>query len=437
MQNDVETLGALAQLALRFGPFLFAIIYGIYTPVWAWRKYALEKDPQKAATARHYFWVVVAVGVALIGATTTWWFVQPPILYVYQGTIRQLDEQMKISSAELFLRSRPLERLSPQSPEQRHEDFLIVKSVPFTETDTFTVRFFKVGGDETEHALRYSGSSNPQFTFEFDNEQGRMRLTPLVPTAAADNRLRNVLFPVVHASTPAVQEAAAPQAPAREPPHEAITGVLREERSAVGAKIRALKGLRERDPEEIISHITRFDDEEPLFLTLLDLTRHSDEELSYWASQLVEQVNIESLVAEQLQAGDDRARGALYRMERDRAPPVLRAPPSGFEPSWLEPLKDLVESRGQTHILVPTGSAEGDRYYVRLEWDQRDAELVKCLDEGVGHLVFDPNADSLEALNTRSEMLAYWYSKDLALSVGERAERCGGRPSYVSGLDKR
>lgn len=434
LQNDVETLRGLTQLAVRFGPFLFAVFYGILAPIWAWRNYALQTDPKKATTARHYFWVVVTVGVVLIGATSIWWFMQPPVLYVYQGTIRQLDEQMKISSTELYLKSRPLVRLSPQSPEQRHEDFLIVKSEPFIDTDTFTIRFFKVGGDETEHALRYSEARNPQFTFEFDEVQGRMQLRPLAAPAPADTRRWNTLFPTLHASTRAPLESAAPQTAAQELSHEALIGILQEERSAVGAKIRALKGLSEGDVEELASHVARPHAEEPLFLTLLDLTRHSDTELSYWASRLVSQVKVESIVADQLQSGDARARQALYRMAQDRAKRVLGSLPPEFQPPWLDPLRDRIDSGTQTHVLVPTGSAEGDRYYVRLRWNRRDTATVECLAENVGHLMFDPKADALQALNTQTEALAYWYSKDLALSVGESAEQCGGQPSFVSGL---
>jgi hypothetical protein len=85
-------------------------------------------------------------------------------------------------------------------------------------------------------------------------------------------------------------------------------------------------------------------------------------------------------------------------------------------------------------LLRPTGSSQGDRYYVRATWDPADEHEVPCLTQLFNDELASTRSVKAEAakMKGRAERLIYWYSKDWAISISKKISDCGGKAQYVT-----
>jgi hypothetical protein len=204
--------------------------------------------------------------------------------------------------------------------------------------------------------------------------------------------------------------------------------ILQSSFSSVGSKIMALELLWRRDapPVDLLQGLPK----ESLLVTLIDLTRHSDLELSYKASRALIQSDsvslIRRLLTSPLPRNRDAGRAALLHLDEASVSTVLVGLPGADQI-----LKAYPPTSGRR--LVPTASPQGDRYYVRVRWDPTDSRTVDCL----GRL-FSRELTANRTIDEETELvrkgfsrLLYWYDKGSAIRVSGLIVSCGGVAEYV------
>ena len=164
----------------------------------------------------------------------------------------------------------------------------------------------------------------------------------------------------------------------------------------------------------------------------------SDPEVSYNANQIVQKrLSLGDFMITQLESGRFQQADVeqiLLRMPRSEALDLLTAIANRTAAEWAVSLRDdLTNGRKQTRALVPTGSAEGDRYYIQATWDNGSDETIACLAELFTGDTTEEGAVGAEAARLRSQRqrVTYGLSKQWVLEMARQVERCGGRATFV------
>jgi hypothetical protein len=368
-----------------------------------------------------------------------WWVFSPQSPYVFKGEIRGLRDYEQIASTSLYLKHQLYPKMSEESPQIRDAHFLIIKPDPFTENDDFGFLFSK-GGEQSQVLLsiKYVPDENPVYEIEFDPD---MKANVIKRLGSSSSGSTSILFREAYARGHAV--AAAPVVP----PFYVQTLIrggqvieaLQDERTGVGTKIAALHELTKMEDEDLWEMLTLPSDKEPVLLSILDLTRHSDQELAYMAQVVLDRFDIYSYLQKTLVSGPpekmQEASDILYRIEPKQAIEIIEGVPTEAWSSELGQLNEDIGTSDQSRVLIPTASSQGDRYYVEAEWDPADEATVQCLTKLFNSDLLSSRTPEQEAqlMRGRSQRLVYWYSKAWALDVADRIEACGGNASFVNG----
>ncbi len=435
-----DSLRQLVELAYQYGPFLFALLFILFVSRWAYNNYrAVSQDAHATAKERATNrWILIAsfgVGVVLVLlASVAWWSHQRT--FVYQGEISGLKEYEHVASSTLFRREVIASRIDDRAPGIRDEQFVAISSRPFSDGDSFVLRFSKGDGHVDTFEIPFVKGEGPRFEIQWNDEKHATELRRY--KSAPEPRHARLLVPIVYAAeeerSAAEQSQGAVQSridPAFQ--LEKITvPTLQNERSSVGAKLDALATLERTAAPSIFFPGSG---KEPLTITLIDLSRHSDRELAYRARHLLDTWNVDRKLAEALRTTNEsaRARGEqiLYRMDPADASRVLS---QTGETSNLQQLRSNVASGRKVQNLRPTGSAQGDRYYVKATWNPASQSTVSCLTKAFNDSLQGDRTPAQEkpAMSTRNTRVAYWYDKSWALGMADQITACGAEASFVS-----
>lgn len=114
----------------------------------------------------------------------------------------------------------------------------------------------------------------------------------------------------------------------------------------------------------------------------------------------------------------------LAAMDPAAAKVVLAKLPSEVRASVRPP------DRGQP---LPTGTASGDRYYVKVTWDRQSAAAVDCLTKTFNKTLAAHRTLAQEAalMRNRKDRLVFAYDRDWAVSLSSAIETCGAQATYV------
>ena len=433
MNVDTKQVEVFTSLAYQYGPFFFAILFNVAITLWAYRMYHGAKRHDEVKTYRAYFLTTVSFGMLLVCLSIYWWWSHPPY-YVYKGVIKELEDYQKLTSTDLFFKRELIPRADKNLAQICNDYFLVVRDKPFSNAEEFDV-WFSRGGDHQERlTLRYM-AGEPKFRIEFDPQTGKNTLKMTSPGSSSKALLLGRAYAQTAPSAPSRVRVKAPAAgPAVD---MALINTLQDERAPVGTKIASIDRLGSLPDQDLKSCLESVTQKEPMILTILDLTRHTDKELSYKARTLVEKrYNPQPFLSQKLlsssTADRDLATTILFRMEPDRASRYI--PASG--PSWLNGLRNDVRSGKKSRVLIPTGSSGGDRYYVRATWDPKNQQVVNCLTQLFNKSLISQRStgDETALMKGRGDRLVYWYSKEWALNIATDIERCGGRAAFVAGL---
>lgn len=432
MNVDTKQVEIFTALAYQYGPFFFAILFNIAITLWSYRMYHGAARPDEVKTYRAYFLATVSFGMVLVCLSIYWWWSHPPY-YIYKGVIKELEDYQKLTSTDLYFKRELVPRADKNLVQICNDYFLIVREKPFSETEEFDI-YFSRGGDYQERlSLKYQ-IGEPKFRIEFDQQTGKNTLKRTSSGPSSNVHLLNMAY----AQMAPIPARVRVTAPASNPVVDmALVNALQDERTPVGNKIASVDRLGSLPDHTLKSCFETITQKELMILTLLDLARHTDKELSYKSSTLVEKrYNLQSFFSQKLlssnSADRDVAVKILFRIQPDSA--LRYIPASG--PSWLNGLRNEVRSGKRSRVLIPTGSSGGDRYYVRATWDPRNQQAVNCLTQLFNRNLMSQRSpgDETSLMKGRSDRLIYWYSKEWALNIASDIERCGASAAFVAGL---
>jgi hypothetical protein len=213
--------------------------------------------------------------------------------------------------------------------------------------------------------------------------------------------------------------------------------VLQDSGSDVGSKIVALDEINRLPASTLTS--TSATGHEPILATLLDLTRHSDKEVSYKAALAIKKVDLDDYVLQKLNSSQKRdredAEQVLLKLDPADSARIL----GKLSPTKAAALRAKTSRIGDSQV-IPTASAQGDRYYVRATWDSRNTAAVGCLTNLFHNELLSGSSRSMDqerALMNRGQRLVYAFDKDWTIGIAEKIRSCGGNAAFVqAGLKK-
>ena len=210
---------------------------------------------------------------------------------------------------------------------------------------------------------------------------------------------------------------------------------LQSERTLTAEKIPLVQLFVDQEKDRLQECLQTVTDKEMIGLTIIELARHSDKALADKAKSVEKHFDITSYVDKAFTDLEGKIPmdviTLLLRMEPNRVQTIL----SGLSAEKRQVIEQKLSSYIPT-ILIPTGSPEGDRYYVKILWDKEDDKQIDCLTKLL-HQELLANR-SIEAEKERMQKLKgqrwiYWYDKMWAIGMFDEALQCGAKPSFVKG----
>ena len=186
-------------------------------------------------------------------------------------------------------------------------------------------------------------------------------------------------------------------------------------------------------------------DKELMGVTIMDLSRHTNTELAQKAKNLIELFDPVACVNEMLSSTDqyryENIVMFLLRIQSDQAKDIFDKVSFAEDDSQNKLYMEKIIFDGfiphlMPVMLVPTASEEGDRYYVKTEWDPNNEGQFNCLSELFKDTVMakssvEKEKDWMKKLNGTRWM--YWYSKEWAMGLAQGIKKCGAKASFVKG----
>lgn len=453
----VESLNPLlyedfASLALRFGPFFFSLFFAIFFIPWAQKKYRIiteQVDPPPSERQRKiYAWYFIASGifcVALIIICVIWWIFLQGSPKIISGVIEDVDDYVEISSPALYFRV------------VRYEN-TISKNYHFVYTyksealpDSFRLNITKMGSvEESPSYIKCREiSKNQKFQYKYNGEHDKHKVEAL-----AENKNS---IPLSFLNSAYAMYLEAPYSKKLSKSHMLRSGNLKQEyiqelpcklkiiarlqneRTPVGEKIMIIDTLLSiEDNDSIIACLRYVSSKEPFLITLMDLSRHSDSELAYKVSRLIEPYPVEEILYEIISHENEKIKQdeILSRLPAQTVQEILELHHENGEGNLqLNYEADYQAEYLRQKLLYPTGSRKGDRYYVKASWNANDQSAFDCLSQLFKReLISDRTLEEEKAIMRKmgTERYVYWYSKEWAMRIAEEIEACGGNAEFVS-----
>jgi hypothetical protein len=364
-------------------------------------------------------------------------------LYVFRGYIRNLNEAEQIWSDTAYLRRRfdPATVDENQVQQTRDEEFVVVSPTAFAKDAKFPIKFLKAQGRVRLLYAKYDDQS-PDYTVHYDPEHD----TTVLQKADAGTEYRphihfgEIVESAYADSTPQKQFQAQGTEPKAGAPQnftqEELWSSLQADRVFVGREILAIDWLRRLPPATLKQQIGLIGPQEPMLLSVLDLTRHSDQELSYKAKALIKSISASEVLRDMVLSRDAQTQAAAARalLRIDRA--LSQAALAGISPPSLGPVrtaKTLLESGKPPRLLSATSSSAGDKFWITARWNKNDAKVTECLTDLFHQQLEAANTRSLadeRALMRSGRRVAYWYEKAWVLLMADKIEKCGGASTF-------
>ena len=429
-------------LAYQYAPFFFAVWFTGYITRWAYRIYNTAPTASHRKTYRWYFAGTSAFSIILVLASIIWWFINPPSMFIFKGQIKGLKDYEKITSSSLHFRPHLLRRLEENAPQLRNEHFLITRDKRFREEDEFDILFSKGEGRQHELSLRYYSEPNPRYKIKWDSVKKRTVLEKVSSSASSLDLFIRTAYAEEEKIHPTRKIRSLPTgATALRPADRKLIEQLQSERTDVGTKISLIERLDALDDKTLPVYLEATTAKEPFILTLMDLSRHTDEELAHKAKALViDRFDFSSFVTAGLSSPDEKIQKnittLIFRMDPKQAKFLLTRIPKEVKIPSKELLMKEISEGYRSRVLIPTGSSQGDRYYVQASWNPEETKVVDCLTKLFNReLISNRTLEQETALmKGRNKRFVYWYSREWALYIYDKVEQCGANATFVNGI---
>jgi hypothetical protein len=437
---NAETFRKFTEIAYQFGPFFFALLFIFVVSRWAYKIYhAQHKSTDKEKETYRWIFISTTVfGMILVMLSVMWWWNYRPTVYIFRGKVKNLKEYERVISDNLFLK--PVWSGKYENVPQKHtEEFAVIQETPFSPGQSFEMQFLKGPNDQNPNnfTITYeSGNTSPQYEIVWDTSKN---VNQLKSVASLDNGFRFQFFDRAYAQNlPAGKNDLSIQAANQDvSKYENIIAVLQDENTDVGSKIAALDKLITFDTKSMNKLITTKTKKEDMILTIADLSRHTDRELSFKAQKIAQSANLYKILSDRLNsinvATVKDAQQIVKRLDKAQAANVLKSVNTKQSNEMKRFADDILSGRLLTP-LKPTGSSKGDRYYVRAQWNPNDNTIVDCLTRLFNQELLDRPTlkEETDFMKGRSERWVYWYSKEWALEIARKINNCGGKATFGS-----
>jgi len=463
ISSSTDSLASLSELAKRFGPFFFSVFFLTTILIWAENRYRklINKNPAATGQEKLLYGTVFLgsfiVGVVLVFISVSWSKRYEQSSHVYRGVVKGLHGYESLNSDEgqgIFFHDELLKPSAPLSPDTdliHNAHFVVIRNGSFTDCEKFDVDLSKGSGGAPESlAFEYRlgdelALQEPTFTIEWDAKQlknvVKRAYSPKGPCAVATTSSFNA---TVYADSQLTSQ--------KKQSHDPFTAManvsnldsvllanvntLQDTRSSVGSKLQAMRdfaGQPQRAKDNAVALSTTV---EPVLITFLDLTRHSDKELEYWAVSVLQAFDSDRFVLGLLASnGAKQTEGiaCILHMEEPEVERVL-AQLKTTNSSAFKLVSERTHNPDNFLRLRPTGSTQGDRYYVQAKWNPENKNASDCLTSLFNKELISNRSIQQEAvmMKGRSERVVFWYMKDWAIEIAARTRACGGTASYVS-----
>ena len=443
------------ELAFKYGPFAFAILFGLVA------LYLMREAKGAAASADKEveaqcgtFWIGAAItgcaSLCFAGIGTAYWLRASQAEHVFRGEIKDLSAYEQVAADDFYFRTELRTAMQGESDPLHNMHFVVIQARPYTKGQIFEIAYLKEGAAKrTMLRLTYEGETGPAYRIEY-NEQARVSELKKIPTLAkpAQEQQHAAFSPfAAYAQGLPVSKLPAMSPQMVQRAVEAPAGVdmrlvslLQDSRTPVGAKIDALDRLNALDAASLKAYAQAVTDREPFALTLIELSRHSDKELASKAKALAEKAGVDATLAAQLNSPKAEVRtaaqNAVFRVSPERAGRILQQAPASER---TRTLASEVQAGDKQRMLTPVGSAGGDRYYVKANWDPKNQRVVSCLTDLFHRDLMSARSlqDEQKLMAGRSERLVFWYTKEWALSIADKIDACGGKASFPNQAAKK
>ena len=469
----------LTHLFYQYGPFALSLIILIIMARWGqsiWEKANTRTPPasdyEKAVYAG-VFIVLILFGLALSGISVYWWWTHRP-LYWYESQISEVTETDTIEGDHLFVRNKYYQHNA--GPQFRDLHLLLVQSTPFVDGQKIALKYSKDHELVKSLELLVTLSERTEFGIEYGEADKAWKLvrrggspsTLLESRDAGTGSFWAALVPAAFAQATSNIKAIIPSAPPPAPIRQSVDvnkyqspqmarvanksttwtsdlepaiEVLQDPSALVSAKLRALDRVTSASITDR-GNLFNFDFAEPTrvtepaFLTIADLTRHTDQEVASKARWILANSPLPTrhfaeLLESRIAARKSQAVKEFLRLDPQYSDLVLKElDRRGVDASML---KQVAAPGNQWQLLVPTGTSAGDKYFVKADWDSRDAAVTNCLS---GVLPRDPNLP----LDARTEPAAGQLrgsrylsdvDKSKVLNMAAAIQKCGGKAAFV------
>lgn len=445
-----------SEAAQRSGPFFFAILYAVVLTGWAaknWREARKDPNANEAdrRTHRLYFIFTASFGaLAVVLACILWIERQPPVVksYTMRGVIQQLRSGQDLWSEDLYFRRRfgPAVVVAAKLDQPFDVTFFAEQDHPFAAPQAFEIHFKKEGAESWEPIVA-SLEAGRKYRIRYDpaSDANVIVLIGAPPPPQPSLGWLPKLIDEAWAAPlpPSPQPSSRQPLVANDAVRAEITRALQATRLYTGAQIDAVDKLARFSKSDRLAFIKSEGPFEPMIVTLLDLTRHEDDELSYKAKALIKGVDVEETFRRKLldPKTDRLYRDALLRLESVTAKwitdsrvgrPQAVAPPMDVSSIYQRELTRksfaLVTAswavKGKTPRLLSASSASsGDHFWISSTPPAGNTRAADCTAWSMRHL------SDLVVDETRH--LTWSYSKKAILAAADAIEKCGAKPTFA------
>jgi hypothetical protein len=210
---------------------------------------------------------------------------------------------------------------------------------------------------------------------------------------------------------------------------------LQSDRAPPGEKLEALGRLAASPlaKENLASDAVNKELAEPLYATLFDLARHSDRQLAVKTRLFLDQAPIAkdfaglAARAPATQKVLDRIFDSMSTQDLDKLAAAMKS--AGRHTDTVAAAQARRTGKTRT-VPIPTYTVDGDRFYVKAEWNNKDENTIQCVGKAYADLWGGTLKQQTELAKARSSRVVY-YKKDWAADMYRRLEACGAQASYV------
>ena len=429
-------LESWSPLAYQYGPFFFSLLF-LCVLLWQLASKMAKASGADKGLWRRLIYCTFTFGVLLVGFSVFWWATHQVSMYVFRGKIQDLASYEQLGGSDFFFRSEWKTLTGDVQDLRRDVRFLVLQDKPFREGQSFALDFAKGPSSSRNKFQIVFDPRNSEATYEVVWNDKEQRNELRKSTAAGSTLVRSAL-PSGLLFVQTVQPPTAlarPYAVLADPEVLSLLGLLQDERNDVGSKIDAMDRILAAHPTRIREIMGMRTEREPAVLTFYDLSRHSDRELSAKARRVLDLGAATDMLATNLTVQNPQQRAQavalLARIPRDDAAAIIKQVKSN-NPAQARSLESNMARQAAIDVK-PTGSPQGDRYYVKASWNPGDERTVRCLTELFNRELMSNRGLEEEAklMQGRSTRFAYWYSKDWALRMAGLIRGCGAKAEFV------